>query len=436
MFKIISKYKDAAFFACLILSIVTLPLSIRINSIAIICLVFTWLFKNSLREKLENMRKPIFFLVISFYLIHIIGLLWTSNTSHGMYELEKKFALLVLPVVLGSVNRFKEEEIKKIFIYFVISCVVASLVCLIHASYKSISAGALFEVNAQTNYVTYYFFYYGLSGIIIHPVYLSAYTVFSIFILVKYIKDNGSGATDKRNVFAVLGIVYLIIFLCLLSSRIMIIGFLILALLYSAFILLKEKETKTKIYLSAFVLLAIISAVLFVPAIKGRFAEVANSSYHFENNPETNGNLSGKLDGIEMKLAQWHFTMEAGKHTPILGVGTGDDDDELQKAYLESNFLEGYLPRYNSHNQYFQTWLGLGFVGLFVFVLNLFVPLVIAFKQRQIQYIVFIFIISFFCLTESILCRQHGVVFYAFFNSFFAFHILQGKSSTKTHEID
>lgn len=426
MLKTLEKYRDAVFFTCLVGSIVTLPFSIKINSIAIICLVVAWLFKNSIKEKFQNIHRPLFYLSISLYAVYLSGMLWTSNIEHGIFELEKKLSLLIFPVILASVNRIKREEINKIVYYFAISCVLASFVCLIYASYRSIAANSFFEINPQSNYVTHYFFYYGLSDIFIHPVYFSAYIVFSICILFNYLIDNKGTNSRKRNILIIALILYLILFLCLLSSRIMILGFLILGLLYFIYSYTKTKRGM-KLSLGIFALVIVVVSVAYVPAIRERFSEIINSSYHFENNPEANKNLSGKVDGIQMKLAQWYFTLEAGKNNWLFGVGTGDDEDELQKTYLQNNFMEGYIPRFNSHNQYFQTWLGLGLVGLSILLLCFFIPVFIAFKQKNILYLIFLFIVMFFCLTESVFCRQNGIVFYAFFNSLFAFHSLERK---------
>ena len=129
-----------------------------------------------------------------------------------------------------------------------------------------------------------------------------------------------------------------------------------------------------------------------------------------------------------MKLAQWYFTLETGKDTWIFGKGTGDDEDALLGTYRKNNFLEGLYPKFNSHNQYLQTWLGLGLVGLLIFLLNLFAPLYLAFREKNLLYIIFLILIISFFFTESVLCRQHGVVFYAFFNSLFAFHTFNQNS--------
>lgn len=420
MLEKIKAQKDSIFFSCLVASIVTLPFSIRLNSIAIIILVIAWLFKNSLAEKIKLLNNPLFFLFSSLYVIYVLGMFWTNNIQHGFFELEKKFALFLFPLIFFSIPPLKDSERNKIVFYFVASCVLLSLVCLFYAIYRAYNASSFFEINPESGYVTHYFFYFGLSEAFIHPVYFSAYIVFSLFILFNYYSSSKEVLGTKKRLLTAFLVLFLIVFLCLLSSRIMIIYLAMCCFFYFLYSLLKGQSNKGRMVLGFFLLLSMLLAVIYVPAIRSRFSEVVNSSYHFENNPERNKHLSGKLDGVEMKLAQWYFTIEAGKNNQLIGVGTGDDEDELQKKYFDNNFMEGYVPKYNSHNQYFQTWLALGFVGLSILLIVFIVPVFMAIKRNQILYLFLLFMIMFFCLTESILCRQHGVVFYAFFNSLFA----------------
>ncbi|MFH1003907.1 MAG: O-antigen ligase family protein [Bacteroidota bacterium] len=419
------QYKNTIFLVCLTASIVTLPFSIRANSIFIILLVICWLLKDSMKEKISYIRNPLFILFISLYIVHLIGMFYTFNIQQGFFELEKKLSLLIFPLILGTTAKIKYEDVQKILYYFVASCIIVSVFCLLYAGYRTISSGSFYSFNSQTQYTTYYFFYDGLSDVFIHPVYFSAYIVFSFFIVLKNIIANWMQNPATRNVFKSILLCYLITFLLLLSSRIMIITFFALILSYILYLFFKQKKKWLGISISMLVALVLISSVIFIPYVRERISELYTSSYVFKNNPETNINLSGKMDAVEMRMANWYFTIQAGKNTWLFGTGTGDDEDVLMSTYQKNNFMEGYVPKFNSHSQFFQTWLGLGVVGLLILLLNLFIPLYISWKTKNYYYMIFILVISLFCFTESIFCRQWGVVFYAFLNSLFAFHTLK-----------
>ena len=89
--------------------------------------------------------------------------------------------------------------------------------------------------------------------------------------------------------------------------------------------------------------------------------------------------------------------------------------------YKKENITAAYKQKLNAHNQYLQTALSIGFFGLIVLLISLFLPFVDSFKNGNFLLIIFLLIISFNFLFESMLERQSGVVFYAFFNSFLFF---------------
>jgi O-antigen ligase len=72
--------------------------------------------------------------------------------------------------------------------------------------------------------------------------------------------------------------------------------------------------------------------------------------------------------------------------------------------------------RLNAHNQYLQTTVALGVIGLLVLILILLLPALQAYRQNNFPYFVFLVLLGFNLLFESMLETQAGVVFYAFFN--------------------
>jgi O-antigen ligase len=76
----------------------------------------------------------------------------------------------------------------------------------------------------------------------------------------------------------------------------------------------------------------------------------------------------------------------------------------------------------NAHNQYFEETLHNGIGGLLLFLISLLVPAYIALSRKDLIYLAFILIFSLCCITESMLTRQIGIIFYAFFNSLYFFN--------------
>jgi len=71
--------------------------------------------------------------------------------------------------------------------------------------------------------------------------------------------------------------------------------------------------------------------------------------------------------------------------------------------------------RYNFHNQYLQTFGTIGIFGFLVLIYLLVMPFITAIKKLDYLVAIFLFIICSSFLTESMLERQAGVAFFAFF---------------------
>ena len=130
----------------------------------------------------------------------------------------------------------------------------------------------------------------------------------------------------------------------------------------------------------------------------------------------------GGETGLSIRLVKWKCSLEGIMEYPLLGVGTGDAEDYLVKCYEQKNFWGMYQQyRFNSHNQYLETGLTLGLIGFALLLCTILFPFSIALKQKDNLLMTFLFLFSFCCLTESVLERQWGIVFYTLFASLLSF---------------
>ncbi|WP_375238372.1 O-antigen ligase family protein [Aurantibacter sp.] len=112
-------------------------------------------------------------------------------------------------------------------------------------------------------------------------------------------------------------------------------------------------------------------------------------------------------------------SLELIKTAPFIGYGIGDAKDELITCYEDSDFIEGVLYEYNSHNYYLKLIISGGIILFLSFLYLLISNFVIAIKLEKWLYISFIVIIGVNLLSENILGRAHGILFFALFNSLF-----------------
>jgi O-antigen ligase len=98
--------------------------------------------------------------------------------------------------------------------------------------------------------------------------------------------------------------------------------------------------------------------------------------------------------------------------------------DELQLVYKKNNFDIAYNYRFNPHNQYLQTWATFGLIGLFFLLGILAVSFKYSITSQNIFYVFLVLLLSLSMITESMLERQKGVVFFSFFLLLFAAYYL------------
>ena len=115
-------------FFCIVLS-VGLSTGESLMSIGTIGLVINWLVEGRFSNKWElaKERGYIPFLLISSFIILLIGLLNTTNFEYAFHDLKIKLPLLFLPLVLGTIE-IKRKHTKLILIFFIAALLFSTLV--------------------------------------------------------------------------------------------------------------------------------------------------------------------------------------------------------------------------------------------------------------------------------------------------------------------
>lgn len=120
------------------------------------------------------------------------------------------------------------------------------------------------------------------------------------------------------------------------------------------------------------------------------------------NNPTVESSAS--------RAIMWSTSVKLIKENPILGVGTGDVSDELDKKNLELGNTGVAKSSFNSHNQYLNTGVQLGCIGM----ISLLMVFIMSFRQayRAGKFELFILSILLFAtlLFESFLETQAGII--------------------------
>jgi O-antigen ligase len=379
-----------------------------------------WLLEGKLLIKTKNAftKKILFYyfiLFLVFYLLHLLSVFNSANSKEAWFDIQVKLAIVVFPFIIFTSNDLIKKKINNILIALLAGTIIAVLICFFNSLFQSfhLSDGHLvFRVHPGNQDWNNYFLadYFSVFH---HPSYFAMFISLSIAI-VFYLGFSKRDIVNLQWWQYILLLIFLSVALFLVSSRA---GLIIWAMIIIYFFIsdLTGRYTFNEKILS-FLPLVLLAGVLVFLLINGsRFRVVADEISNIEKDRQK-GECTGSS---EIRVVMWGRGLEIIKDNFLLGTGTGDVKDKLQR----NAEIEGYSivkdRNFNVHNQYLETWMGIGVFGFVLLLLLLFIPLFFRSRHYLLPYLIIILSTSF--LFESMLNRLAGVMFFSFFLSLLVF---------------
>lgn len=360
--------------------------------------------------------------ISAVHFLHLfIITIFSENVQYGASKLETKLPLLLFAMFfLVSLEQFKRRK-QITLVSVVLGSIIASLTCLVIAFIKSVKFdGTIISFNTCAlpgSYSDYPFLYlfqrgwsyfsYGFLSVFNHPSYFSIYLVFSLSILLVFKQQFTLLLKGKSNFLFYATVGLLILTLILLQSKANIIA-LFSILIY--FVILKWK--KLNAILKVLIIISIVSTIAIM-ALKTRFVKVVEL---FEKSQLTElAQNKNTYEGTALRVFIWRASWEVIQDNFWFGVGLGDTKQVLQKKYKEKGLKYAEKWELNTHNQFLESFLEGGVIGLVLLLMLLIAPLIEAIKSKNILFIAFMMIVTINLLFESFFYRQSGILFYSFF---------------------
>lgn len=128
----IQSYLNQAYLLGLMMVAVGLTLSPFLMGMSQFWLVLVWIvdgfYNKSFKEKFSRFwhNKPAV-LLVAFYLMHVIGLLWTSDFQYALKDLRVKLPILVMPIVVSGMAPLDRKRFDLLMLVYVLSVFVATI---------------------------------------------------------------------------------------------------------------------------------------------------------------------------------------------------------------------------------------------------------------------------------------------------------------------
>jgi O-antigen ligase len=371
---------------------ITIPNLIPVGILLLAVVVLYGYFRKSIRFNFNKIS----ILFILLYFCYVIGVVFSEFPDIGKKYLEYKLSLIVFPFLL-MIRTKGIISYRNMFIGLILGCITGAFIGL-YKGFNCYVGTKEFSCWLSSSVST-----------IVHPTYFSVYTTIAIIAI-------WIGYYRQYRFFSLLPSIIVTFFLVVYTLFMMsLTGMLFLALMIFTTIAVLVYLRWKKIGVVAFIVttpLLLFACYKAVPQFKHEIDDVIYYGERYLDNSENYfESLYYPYSGTESRLIMWKISIEQFKDTPW-GLGTGAVDFALQKR-MENRLNEEFIQKnLNSHNQYLQTGLEIGFLGLFVLLLVVLLLTIKSIREKNLLLFAVVLSFAFNCLFESMLQRQSGVVFY------------------------
>ena len=386
---------------------VLLCFSLPFGSLVLSAIVVAWslfsLVNINKSEGIKGIKNINFWALLVFFTYTAASALFSENKQEANFNIEVKMSFLLFPFFFFCFS-WPIQLIKRCLVSFVSGCFFASMLLLIRSTY--------YALNGHPEY----FFYTQYSNFI-HSSYFAMYLILAIAIIILFYANwfQSQKSVIYASYFFIL-ILTVSIFLC--SSKLGIISFFIfipLLLIYKSRAILNLKKIS---YLSIGLLVLIIITFKLFPETFNRLSslKVVSSTTSIDKTSS---------ESTSVRILIWEQCIQLIKENFWFGTTVGDANDKLYQSYKENGLTGALSHHLNAHNQYFQTFIGLGFFGFIILLILTFGYLIKNILNKHFLFVIFSILIILNFLVESMLQTSAGVLFFCFFFCLF------NKTSTK-----
>lgn len=338
------------------------------------------------------------FAVLAYGLWVIAGGWYAPSNERYSQLFGVQVVLMVLPALLLVPKRLPQHFQLKVWWVFYGAALLASCYVTGIGVYRTLAEGRMYAYFAS-----HYLYYTELAERLMHPAYFSALMAVALM-GAAYLREKGH--FNGRWYWLAQG--WLLLFLLLLSARMVLIALLISGVLLALY-LGWQRGNKRLVWA------ALLGAPLFALAVfwilperlQSRFTELGRFEY------DISATELKAFSGLTVRLAEWEGVFTALEGHWWLGHGTGAGQPALRTAYEKIGFQVGLDYDYNAHNQYLETWLHNGLIGLLLLLAVFAFAFRTAWQQQNWLALWFVVFMMLCLLSESMLLRHRGMLLLA-----------------------
>ena len=350
----------------------------------------------------------LFFSITSVFFIYFFGLFYSTNINESLSHLVRVIPIILFPLIFGifklkTLDVVQINNLKTVFIGSIFIGLLYLNIRLFNVLY--LQKNTFWETRQIIENITD-----------VHGTYLSLWISFGVLILFSFLKRD-----FRHNKVIVIVDVILIAFFIYWQS---IIGarmpYFLTITLSLIFITLQFRFRARIVLVLSGLLITVLLLKTYKATILNRIELGISSTHSF---PKGDYALEFKnISSEDIRKGILFCSWALVKESPLIGYGVGDVQTLLNNCYVKNEFSNVYQKfLYNTHNQYLQVLLSGGVFALVLFLMSFLLPLYISYRKSDFLVFALTILISTCCLTENIINRHDGIIFYSLFNSLLIF---------------
>lgn len=367
--------------------------------VAIILVGFLFMFflagdlKANIRRLFSNKWTYVMFFL---FLLPVVYWFFSTNKEAASTAIEIKLGFIVFPILLFS-QGFNRIDVRRMMRFFAFGTICVTLINVSRAVFLYIT-----EHDAK------YFFYSDFSWFM-HSSYYAMYAVFSIVLLSVFGLNNFRKRSSNVILVTVLSFI-LGAGVFMSSSKMGLLTLVIVLPILLFNMLIKQKKFKLLVVIG----LLLLGGFIFLSQVTIMPVERLKSAFKFANKEQIDKTTT---ESNAVRALIWEQAVQIFKENMWVGVGPGDANDHLYRAY-EKEGMTGALEKHlNCHNQFLQTAISTGLLGTLPLLLITLGIFLYGLLRRDLLKWMFALIIILNFLVESMLQTQAGTLFFLFFFS-------------------
>ena len=413
-----ARLEQAQHVACCLLA-ATIPLLFIWSTLSIWAIIICWALSGRFASTWRHFRaQPAYWLWVIYFALHAASYFWSSDKDQSLFDTVSKLSFVVLPIVVGAGANICRRRFEQILGSFILGISAVTLFCL----------GQAFALWRGDGDDAHFFYHDLVKGFDANAVYMAWYVFCALSALLlinwQYL------FRDKWRLLNWALATILLVFLVLLSSRLLLAVFALLTIPSYLLKLIRSRKGSWKSILSVAVLMVSIGGALALTGnpINSRFRDVMHRDLKIAFLKDYRDTIP-HFNNLTLRLFVWRCGMDNMREHNLWLKGCGNGDEHhIQNAHFnELGITPERQERYaiaiqniNLHNMYMQSLIMFGVPGLVVFMLIMISPFFYVSKVEHRRWFLVFHIVSFlFMIQESALQTQAGVIFFTFFSCIF-----------------